>query len=94
MKTLAWYLLAAFTEIGGCFAFWAWLQLFKSPLWLIPGMLSLAVFAYSLTRIDSSEAGRAYAAYGGIDILSSLFWLWAVKKSDRTTGMCWVSACV
>ena len=32
-----------------------------------------------LTRIDVGFAGRAYAAYGGIYILASLFWLWAVE---------------
>ncbi|GEM_PF-1631590 len=34
MWTISTYILAAFAEIGGCFAFWAWLRLDKSPLWL------------------------------------------------------------
>ena len=67
---------AALAEISGCFAFWAWLRLEKSPLWLIPGMGSLALFAWLLTLVDSSAAGRAYAAYGGIYILCSLGFLW------------------
>lgn len=46
---LAIYVLAAVTEIAGCFAFWAWLRLERSPLWLLPGMLSLALFAWLLT---------------------------------------------
>jgi len=45
----------------------------------MPGILALAVFAYLLTRVDSDFAGRAYAAYGGIYIASSLLWLWAVE---------------
>jgi small multidrug resistance family-3 protein len=56
------YLGAAAAEIAGCFAFWAWLRLDKSPAWLIPGMISLAAFAFLLTRIDSDFAGRAFAA--------------------------------
>ena len=85
MLTILTYILAAFAEIGGCFAFWSWLRLGKSPLWLIPGMISLALFAWALTRIDTDFAGRAYAAYGGIYILSSLVWLWAVEgtRPDR-----------
>jgi small multidrug resistance family-3 protein len=75
------YLLAAFAEIGGCFAFWAWLRLGKSPFWRAPGMASLALFAWALTRVDADFAGRAYAAYGGIYILSSLVWMWAVEES-------------
>ena len=63
MKTAIVYVLASLGEIAGCFSFWAWLRLGKSPLWLVPGMASLALFAYLLTRIDSSTAGRAYAAY-------------------------------
>ena len=81
MKSLLWYLLAALGEIGGCFSFWAWLRMQKSPLWIIPGTLALIAFALALTRIDSNHAGRAYAAYGGIYILSSLLWLWAVENT-------------
>lgn len=66
MKTAIVYVLASLGEIAGCFSFWAWLRLGKSPLWLVPGMASLAVFACLLTRIDSSTAGRTYAAYGSV----------------------------
>lgn len=85
MTTLIAYVLAAFAEIGGCFAFWAWLRLDRSPLWLLPGMVSLAVFAWLLTKVDADFAGRAYAAYGGIYILASLLWMWLVEgaRPDR-----------
>ena len=85
MATPLLYLLAAFAEIAGCFAFWAWLKLDKSPWWLIPGMASLALFAWALTRVDSPAAGRAFAAYGGVYICASLFWMWRVEgmRPDR-----------
>jgi small multidrug resistance family-3 protein len=73
------YIVAAFAEIAGCFAFWAWLRLDRSPWWLILGMLSLALFAFMLTLVDVDFAGRAYAAYGGIYIAASLAWLWTVE---------------
>jgi small multidrug resistance family-3 protein len=73
------YGLAALAEIAGCFAFWAWLRLDRSPLWLIPGMASLALFAWLLTRVEADAAGRAYAAYGGVYIAASLMWLWLVE---------------
>ena len=73
------YLLAAGAEIAGCFAFWAWLRLDRSPLWVIPGMASLALFAWLLTRVEADAAGRAYAAYGGVYIAASLLWLWLVE---------------
>ncbi len=73
------YAAAATAEIVGCFSFWAWLKLDKSALWLIPGMLALAAFAYLLTFVESSHAGRAYAAYGGIYIIASILWLWIAE---------------
>lgn len=85
MPTIAAYVGAAAAEIAGCYAFWAWLRLDKSVLWLIPGGVSLALFAWLLTLVDSTAAGRAYAAYGGVYILSSLVWLWLVEgvRPDR-----------
>src|SRR5215218_895641 len=73
------YIAAALAEIAGCFAFWAWLRLGKSALWLLPGIASLISFAFFLTRSDADFAGRAYAAYGGIYIASSLLWLWMAE---------------
>ena len=79
------YPLAALAEIAGCFAFWAWLRLDRSPLWLLPGLFSLAVFAWLLPLIPSDAAGRAYAAYGGVYIAASLCWLWLIEgqRPDR-----------
>lgn len=85
MHTIGLYVLAALAEIGGCFAFWAWLRLGRSVVWLAPGMASLVLFAWLLTRVEAAAAGRAYAAYGGIYILTSLLWLWAAEgvRPDR-----------
>lgn len=85
MLTIAAYLGAAIAEIAGCFAFWAWLRLDKPFWWVLPGMTSLALFAYLLTLVDSSVAGRAYAAYGGVYVASSLAWLRLIEgvKPDR-----------
>ncbi|MEQ9152806.1 MAG: YnfA family protein [Parvibaculum sp.] len=79
MPSLAIYVAAAFAEIAGCFALWAWLRLDRSPLWLLPGMVALGLFALLLTRVDLEFAGRAYAAYGAIYIAASLAWLRAVE---------------
>jgi small multidrug resistance family-3 protein len=83
--TILAYAGAAVAEIAGCFSFWAWLRLDKSIWWLVPGGVSLALFAYLLTLVDSDAAGRAYAAYGGVYIAASLLWLWAVEgvRPDR-----------
>ena len=82
--TILIYALAAAAEIAGCFAAWAWLRLGRSPLWLIPGALSLAAFALLLTRAEAAFAGRAYAAYGGIYIAASILWLWLTEGVQPT----------
>ena len=79
------YAAAALFEIAGCFAFWSWLRNDKPIFWLVPGVASLILFAWALTRIDTDAAGRAFAAYGGIYIAASLLWLWLVEdvRPDR-----------
>ena len=77
--------LAALGEISGCFAFWAWLRMQHSALWVVPGMLALAAFAFLLTRIDVHLAGHAFVAYGGVYIAASLLWLW-VTEGQRPDG--------
>ena len=79
VQTIVIYFAAALAEIAGCFAFWAWFRLEKSVLWPLPGLASLAAFAWLLALSPADQAGRAYAAYGGVYIASSLFWLWAAE---------------
>jgi small multidrug resistance family-3 protein len=71
--------IAAFFEIAGCFAVWSVVRLGASALWLVPGVVSLVLFAWVLTLSDSAAAGRAFAAYGGVYVAASLVWLWAVE---------------
>jgi small multidrug resistance family-3 protein len=79
MRTLALYCAAALAEIAGCFALWAVVRNGVSAWWVAPGLLSLALFGWLLTRVDVDFAGRAYAVYGGIYIAASLAWLWGVE---------------
>ena len=72
VTTVGFFVIAAFFEIAGCFAFWSYLRLGRSPWVLAAGMISLALFAYALTRVDAAFGGRAYGAYGGIYVAASL----------------------
>ena len=74
------FAVAALLEIAGCFGFW-WTLRRGGSAWIAAlGIASLIGFAWTLTRIDAPFAGRAYAAYGGVYIAASLFWLWAVER--------------
>jgi len=85
MNSLTWYLVAAAGEISGCFAFWAWLRMGRNAGWAVLGIVNLVVFAAAITRVDAALAGRAFAAYGGVYIVSSLLWMWGVEgtRPDR-----------
>lgn len=72
------YTLAALAEIAGCFAVWAWWR-GATPLWLLPGVASLVLFAWLLAQVEAGFAGRAFAAYGGVYISASLLWMWAAE---------------
>lgn len=75
-----WFVAAAVFEIAGCYTFWMWYKLDKSIYWLIPGLISLALFGWILSLVEASFAGRAYAAYGGIYIVMYLLWAALVEK--------------
>ena len=85
MGNLVLYLAAALAEIAGCFAFWSWLRLDRPVWWLVPGLAALALFAALLAFSPAVQAGRAYAAYGGVYILAALGWLWLAEgvRPDR-----------
>ena len=91
MLNYLWFFLAALFEIAGCYAFWMWLRLGKSALWIIPGLISLTLFALLLTRVEATYAGRAYAAYGGIYIIASIAWLGVIERV-RPLNTDWLGA--
>ena len=45
----------------------------------MPGIASLALFAWLLTLSPAEQAGRAYAIYGGIYITASVLWMWLAE---------------
>lgn len=95
MQNFAWFALAAALEIAGCYSAWAWLRLGRSAAWLIPGGISLLLFAMVLTRADTGFAGRAFAAYGGVYIVSALVWLAFVERTPpRVTDFIGAALCL
>lgn len=81
MKLFTLYSVTAFAEIFGCYTVYLTTRLGKPIWWLIPGALSLCLFAWLLTLHPVEGAGRVYAAYGGVYIGASLVWLWIVERS-------------
>lgn len=77
LKTLSLFLVTAVAEIVGCYLPYLWLREGKSIWLLVPGVLSLALFAWLLS-LHPTAAGRVYAAYGGVYICVAILWLWMV----------------
>lgn len=72
-----------------------YLRLGRSGWWLVPGTLTLIIFAFVLTRVDAAFAGRAFAAYGGIYIVSALLWLIVIEqKSPRPSDFIGSALCL
>jgi small multidrug resistance family-3 protein len=76
------YPLAVLAEIAGCFAIWMWWRTGASPLWILPGVLSLVVFAWLLAPVQTPAAGRSFAAYGGIYVAASILWMWLIERQQ------------
>ena len=69
--TVVLFAITAIAEIVGCYLGYQWL-VEKKPLWyLIPLVISLAIFVWLLT-LHPTATGRVYAAYGGIYVAVAL----------------------
>lgn len=77
LKTVALFLITALAEIVGCYLPYLWLRQGRSAWLLLPAAASLALFAWLLT-LHPTAAGRVYAAYGGVYVVTAIFWLWSV----------------
>lgn len=83
LKVVGLFLVTAVAEIVGCYLPYLWLREGKTAWLLLPGALSLALFAWLLS-LHPTAAGRVYAAYGGVYIFTAIVWLWAVEEIRPT----------
>ena len=83
LTTLALFVVTAAAEIGGCYLVYLWTRGGRSTLYLVGAALALGVFAWLLSF--HPNAGRAYAAYGGVYVACAVLWGWLVdgQRPDR-----------
>lgn len=94
LKVFGIFTLTAVAEIVGCYLPYLWLRQGHSIWLLIPAAFSLAAFVWLLT-LHPEEAGRTYAAYGGIYVSVALMWLWLVESTRPTvTDLVGVLVCI
>ncbi len=71
-RTLGLFVATALAEIIGCYLPYLWLRK-SGPGWLLlPAAASLATFAWLLS-LHPTAAGRTYAAYGGVYVVTAIF---------------------
>jgi small multidrug resistance family-3 protein len=78
-KSLLYFVLAGFCEIGGGYLVWLWLREGRSAWLAACGAAVLALYGVTQT-LQPANFGRVYAAYGGIFIALSLGWGFAIDR--------------
>ncbi len=80
-KSLLYFVLAGLCEIGGGYLIWLWLRESRSAWLAVVGAIVLVIYGVVPT-LQPAKFGRVYAAYGGVFIVLSIVWGFAV---DRTS---------
>ena len=85
--TLSLFLFAGLAEIGGGYLVWGYVRSHKPWWWALLGSLVLVCYGF-IPTIQPSEANfaRVYAVYGGVFIVLSYGWGWAVDGMRPDTG--------
>ena len=73
------FFLAGLCEIGGGYLVWQWWR--SGAPWLVglAGIVLLAVYGFVPTY-QPAHLGRVYAAYGGVFVVLSVLWGWAIDR--------------
>jgi small multidrug resistance family-3 protein len=93
LKTLAIFLVAVVSELGGTYAIWRWLRTDSPPLLGLVGAAALFGYAVVQTLQPEDRYGRLFAAYAGVFLIGAMLWGWGVdgKEPDRFD---WIGAAV
>ncbi len=84
VHSLELFVLAGLCEIGGGYLVWLWFREGRPVAYGIVGAAILILYGI-IPTFQSANFGRVYAAYGGMFIVLSLIWGWALDgtRPDR-----------
>ena len=84
IRSVMLFIIAGLCEIGGGYGVWLWLREKRSAGFALAGAVLLLLYGV-IPTLQPAHFGRVYAAYGGIFIVLSLLWGWAIDrvKPDR-----------
>ncbi len=78
-KSLLYFTLAGFCEIGGGYLVWLWLRAGRSSWFGLAGAVILVLYGI-IPTFQPAHFGRVYAAYGGIFIVLATLWGWLIDR--------------
>jgi small multidrug resistance family-3 protein len=77
VSSVALFILAGVAEIGGGYLMWLWWRDGRS--WPVGLFGALALVLYGIIpTYQPAHFGRVYAAYGGVFVILSVLWGWAI----------------
>ena len=79
VKSLAFFIIAGFFEIGGGYMVWLWLREGKGFEFAILGASMLILYGI-IPTFQPATFARTSAAYGGIFIALSVLWGWKIDN--------------
>lgn len=80
LRSLGFFLAAGLCEIGGGYLLWLWLREGSSLWYAVVGALLLMLYGIVPT-LQPAHFSRVYASYGGVFVVLSLLWGWAVDHT-------------
>lgn len=78
-RSMALFVLAGLCEIGGGYLVWLWYRSGRSLFFGVLGGVILFLYGV-IPTYQPAHFGRVYAAYGGIFVVLSLLWGWAIDR--------------
>ena len=93
IRSVGLFVAAGLAEIGGGYLIWRWLR--EGSPWPVgvAGAVILVIYGVIPTLQSSSDFGRVYAAYGGVFVIMSLLWGWAID-GHRPDNYDWLGAAI
>ena len=79
LKSIIFFIIAGFFEIGGGYLIWLWLREGKGIEFAILGAIILILYGIVPT-FQPASFGKTYVAYGGVFIALSLLWGWKIDN--------------
>jgi len=77
LSSLLLFVIAGLLEIGGGYLVWLWLR--NDFSWTLGALGGFVLFLYGIVpTFQKTHFHRAYAAYGGVFIVMSVFWGWLI----------------